>query len=172
MKIFITGMPGCGKSTFGKKVAEELNMTFFDLDKEIIKKENRTINKIFEKEGEDYFRQLESKCLQELSQANEKFILATGGGTPGFGNNMDFMNEAGITIYINASVRDLIERLSIKGLNKRPLLKDLSPQEVEKKLEDQLSSRKKYYERCKFQLIYHPSMESDISALIRSEQKS
>ena len=165
-------MPGCGKSTFGKRVATELNMDFFDLDKEIIKIENRSINEIFENDGEDYFRNIESKCLREITLKNNSFIMATGGGTPCFRDNISYMNENGLTFYIKATVKDLIERLSLKGLNKRPLLRNLTPEEVEKKLGDQLRSRERFYEMCRYQLPYHTSMELDISAVIRSEEKS
>jgi shikimate kinase len=172
MKVFLTGMPGCGKSTFGKRVAGILSMDFYDLDKEIIRKENRVINEIFESEGEDYFRRVESECLHEITAGHSSFILATGGGAPCFGNNMDYMNASGVTIYIRATVKELIERLSFKGLDKRPLLRNMTPEEVEIKLSDQLRSREKFYEMCRHVLTYHISMENDIAALIRSEQKS
>lgn len=165
-------MPGCGKSTFGKRVAGTLHMTYFDLDKEIVKKENRTINEIFENNGENYFRDIESECLREVTANNDSFILATGGGAPCFRDNMSYMNENGLTIYIRASVKDLIERLSLKGLDKRPLLRNLSPEEVEKKLGDQLNSRERFYNMCRYKLAYHDSMESDLAAVIRSEQES
>ena len=122
--------------------------------------------------GEDYFRNVESNCLREVISRNDSFILATGGGTPCFGDNMKYMNENGVTIYINATVKDLVERLSLKGLDKRPLLRNLTPEEVEKKLGDQLHSRERYYKMCKYRLAYHVSMETDIADIIRSEQES
>ncbi len=160
-------MPGSGKSTFGKRVAEKVNMAFFDLDKEIIKRENCSINELFELKGEDYFRKIESETLEEISRSNDSFILATGGGTPCFKNNMDFMNKNGITFYIKASVYDLLERLSEKGINKRPLLKHNSREELEQKLNQQLEKRKAYYEKCRFHVSYNERMETDLIKIIQ-----
>ncbi len=167
MKIYITGMPGCGKSTFGKRVADLLNMPFFDLDKEIIKKENCSINELFEQKGEEYFRNIESEKLKELTTLNNSFILATGGGTPCFNDNIDFMNRQGITIYIRATIPDLLLRLSDKGINKRPLLKHTSREELEQKLSQQMEKRKIYYEKCRFHVAYHETMENDLIKIIQ-----
>ena len=68
-------MPGCGKSTFGRKVARELNLDFIDLDKEIIKKEKLSIAEIFELKGEDHFRKIESELLKDISMTNDNFNL-------------------------------------------------------------------------------------------------
>jgi len=165
-------MPGCGKSTFGKRVAEILNMKFFDLDKEITTKENMTVNDIFQQHGEPYFREAESNILKEITDNNNSFVMATGGGTPCFADNLEIMNTAGNTIYINASVNDLLDRLSVKGINKRPLLKQLSPGELEAHLTSQLNNRKIFYEKCQHILAYNETMETDMVELIRSINKS
>jgi shikimate kinase len=82
MKIYLIGMPGCGKSTFGKKAAEQLNMDFIDLDTEIINYRQKSINDIFEQEGEHSFREIESKLLKSITADDDHFIMATGGGAP------------------------------------------------------------------------------------------
>ena len=162
MKVFITGMPGCGKSTFGRKVSSALGVNFIDLDNEIIRHENRSINEIFESNGESYFREIESEILRNLTIKNESFIMATGGGTPCFFDNINFMNDNGITIYIKTEIEDLLDRLSEKGKNKRPLLKGLRRKDLFKELADKLDSRKYYYEKSKVILPYRPDLEFEI----------
>ena len=78
MKIFLTGMPGCGKSTFGRKVAMAMDLKFIDLDKEIVLEEQIPIIDIFESKGEDHFRNIESALLKGITKNNDDFILATG----------------------------------------------------------------------------------------------
>jgi shikimate kinase len=168
MKVFITGMPGCGKSTFGKKVASALGVTFIDLDKEIIRLENRSINEIFELDGESHFRKTESGLLRTITYENDSFIMATGGGAPCFFDNIDFMNSNGVTIYIKTAVEDLIERLSQKGLDKRPLLKGLNRDELVKELTEKLDSRKNYYEKSKIILKYNPGLDDEIVTSLQS----
>ena len=124
-------MPGCGKSTFGRKVARELCLDFFDLDKEIIHSEQIPITEIFEVKGEDYFRKIESKLLRDVSLNNDNFIMATGGGAPCFFNNMDFMNANGHTIFIDTPIEILIERLSHRGIEKRPLIKKIGQENLQ-----------------------------------------
>ncbi len=167
IKVFITGMPGCGKSTFGNRIATSLNLPFFDLDKEIEIREKLSINEIFRQKGESYFRETESKTLREVTDRNLTFIMATGGGTPCFNDNIEFMNANGTTFYINAAIQDLLERLTDKGINKRPLLKAAAPNELEEKLTTQLESRKAFYEKCQYKLAYHESMENDFLVTIR-----
>lgn len=165
-------MPGCGKSTFGRKAAASLDLPFFDLDKEIIRNENMDINSIFQQKGEEYFRGVESSLLKQVTVSNSSFVMATGGGTPCFADNIDFMNARGLTIYIRATVEDLLERLSEKGLKKRPLLKEVAPEELRAKLASQLQSRKSYYEKCQHILAYHSSMESEIVDVILKNRLS
>ena len=161
-------MPGCGKSTFGKKVAGEMNLRFIDLDKEIGATEGISINEIFEKKGENYFREIESSLLKDLTLRHSRFIMATGGGAPCFFDNMDFMNANGITFYIKAEVTDLLERLSDKGISKRPLLKDVRPEDLFTELEDKLRSRQVFYERSAFILPYHASLHLEIIEAVRN----
>ena len=94
MRIFMIGFMGCGKSTIGKMVAKEMNYTFIDLDREIEAAENRSITDIFKEDGEKAFRAIEAQFIIDISQ-KEKVIIACGGGTPCFGNNMSIMNMKG-----------------------------------------------------------------------------
>jgi shikimate kinase len=162
MKIFLTGMPGCGKSTFGRKVARELNLDFIDLDKEIIKKEKLSIAEIFELKGEDHFRKIESELLKDISIANDNFVLATGGGAPCFYDNMDFMNEQGHTVFIDTPIDTLLERLSLSGINKRPLIKKMGEDNLLEGLTEKLNYRLPFYKKAKKIFKYNISLETDI----------
>lgn len=155
-------MPGCGKSTFGRKVAMAMDLKFIDLDKEIIQEEHIPILEIFESKGEGHFRNIESALLKEITQNNEDFILATGGGAPCFFDNMEFMNSQGTTIYIDTPVEVLIERLSASGINKRPLIKKMDQENLFQGLSDKLRNRLPYYRMAKLIFKYNDSLENDI----------
>ena len=169
MKIFLTGMPGCGKSTFGRKVARELNLDFIDLDKEIIKLEGLSVTEIFESKGEDHFRRIESQLLKDISLSNNNFVLATGGGAPCFFDNMDFMNEQGHTVYIDTPIDTLLERLSLSGINKRPLIKKMGEDNLLEGLTEKLNFRLPFYRKAKKIFKYNISLETDIVRYFQAE---
>lgn len=162
MKIFLTGMPGCGKSTFGRKVAMAMDLKFIDLDKEIIHEEQMAIIDIFESKGEDHFRNVESALLKKITQHNDHFILATGGGAPCFFDNMEFMNQHGTTIYIDTPVEVLIDRLSASGISKRPLIKKMDQDNLFEGLAEKLRNREPNYKMAKLIFKYNESLENDI----------
>ena len=147
-KIFIVGMPGSGKSTMAKYLSSETSFKYLDLDEEIELKSNKSVSEIFEIDGEESFRILEKEILSEIIQKKEKFILATGGGTPSYYDNMKKMNENGITIFLNTSPEILIERISRK--NKRPLFNSTNVREKVSKIFDE---RIKFYKRSKHTII-------------------
>tara|TARA_Y100000748_G_C15418848_1_gene458473 strand:+ start:361 stop:855 length:495 start_codon:yes stop_codon:yes gene_type:complete len=147
-KIFIVGMPGSGKSTMAKYLSSETSFKYLDLDEEIELKSKKSVSKIFEIDGEESFRVLEKETLDEIIQKEEKFILATGGGTPSYDDNMEKMNENGITIFLNTSPEILIERISRK--NKRPLFNSTNVREKVSKIFDE---RVKFYKRSKHTII-------------------
>ena len=147
-KIFIVGMPGSGKSTMAKYLSYETSFKYLDLDEEIELKSKKSISEIFEIDGEESFRVLEKETLDEIIQKEEKFILATGGGTPSYDDNMEKMNKNGITIFLNTSPEILIERISRK--NKRPLFNSTNVREKVSKIFDE---RIKFYKRSKHTII-------------------
>ena len=169
MKIFLTGMPGCGKSTFGRKVARELDLEFIDLDKEIIKAEELSVAEIFELKGEDHFRNIESQLLKDISLANDNFVLATGGGAPCFFDNMDFMNEQGSTVFIDTPIDILLERLNLSGINKRPLIKKMGEDNLLHGLTEKLNYRLPFYKKAKKIFKYNISLETDIVKFFQAE---
>lgn len=151
-KYFLVGMPATGKSTIGRLVARQLGLKFIDLDDVIVEHEGKEINHIFSEEGEDYFRKVERYHLIELINHLNGFILATGGGAPCFFDNMDLMNQNGVTIFLNVPVEELYNKLIIKGTQKRPLLKDLSQDDLLAEITTKFNDRKKYYDQSKISL--------------------
>lgn len=112
-------MPGCGKTTLGKKLSSELNMKFYDLDEYIEKREKKSIQDIF-KNGEESFRKIESEVLSEV--CNDKpCIIATGGGIIKKHENIDMMKNSGVVIFIDRPLEKIMEDIEIKN---RPLLKE------------------------------------------------
>src|SRR5689334_5487844 len=101
MKIFLIGLPGSGKSTLGKDLADALLVDFVDLDVEIEKQENKIVQDIFREKGEDYFRQVESSVLKVWAASSKSFVMSTGGGAPCFYGGIDVINESGISIFLN-----------------------------------------------------------------------
>ncbi len=152
-KYFLVGMPGSGKSTIGKLIAKKLELQFIDLDEVIVELEGQSIKEIFKSKGEDYFRELERKCLTNQSKIKGGFVLATGGGAPCFYDNMNQMNRDGITIFLDVPTDILFNKLSKKGIQKRPLLTKLSREDLYLELKNKLSSRKRYYEQSKISIV-------------------
>jgi shikimate kinase len=146
MKIFLIGFMGCGKSTTGKKLAKRLGYDFIDLDHEMEKQTGSTIANYFALHGEDAFRQLESGTLKEFDYPTN-CVVATGGGAPCYFDNMDWMNSNGLTVYINMSPAALAQRLE-KGRAKRPLLRDLSEEQLIAFIEGKLAERDGFYSRA------------------------
>ncbi|MDD4799660.1 MAG: shikimate kinase, partial [Proteiniphilum sp.] len=119
-RIFLIGYMGCGKSTLGKRLAQSLSLTFIDLDAHIQNKYRKTISELFAEKGEEQFRMIERQALLEVA-AFEDVLISTGGGAPCFFDNMEVMNRAGITIYIQAFPEELAARLRASK-TVRPLL--------------------------------------------------
>ena len=145
-RIYIIGFMGSGKSTAGKKLASCLNWSFVDLDREIERETGKTIKDLFSGSGEDHFRQTEAKTLQELDTERDT-VIAVGGGAPCFSNNMDFMLETGLVIYLRMTPMQLKGRLE-GSTAERPLLKDIKRKNLLFYITDKLSEREKYYNRA------------------------
>lgn len=143
-KVFLVGLPGSGKTTLGRKIAQEQRILFVDLDEEIIKVEGQSIATIFESKGEDYFREVEHNQLKNVIAAYPRFVLATGGGTPCFHDNMELMNENGLTIHLDTPLKEVEERL--KNDTSRPLLRA-------HKLEELSAARQSWYRKAKASII-------------------
>jgi shikimate kinase len=143
--IYLIGFMGSGKSTAGNKLASLLGWSFLDLDSEVERRAGKTISEIFSQNGEDFFRKLETEVLRDLKSHTDT-VISTGGGTPCHSENMNFMLENGLTIYLKMTPSDLITRLS-DSAGKRPLIKDLNQVQLLSFIEEKLASRRSSYER-------------------------
>ncbi len=127
-RVFLVGYMGVGKTTIGKLLSKELGVQFIDLDKYIESRYRKTVPDIFAEKGEEKFRMIEREMLREVATFQD-VLISTGGGTPCFFDNMDLMNQHGVTVYIKASAKQLVSRLlAYKGV--RPIIQGKSPEEL------------------------------------------
>lgn len=148
--IYLIGMMGSGKSFWGKWIAGKNNLPFYDLDTVIEDSVHLSIQEIFALHGEDYFRVKEKETVA-LTALYAPSVIATGGGTPCFYNNMEVMNRQGITIWIDEDIDTLTERLK-KEKDKRPLIRELSDDGLKQFLENKLSERYRFYNQSAYHL--------------------
>jgi shikimate kinase len=144
--IYVIGFMGSGKSTAGKKLAASLGWSFIDLDRKIEELAGKTIPQIFSGDGEQAFRKLESDVLRSIKSL-EDTIVSTGGGTPCHGNNMDYMLESGLTVYLKMTPEQLTYRL-LESSGERPLIKNISDEQLPEFIEKILTVREKWYSRA------------------------
>ncbi|MBA3665111.1 MAG: shikimate kinase [Bacteroidetes bacterium] len=142
--IFLCGFMGCGKSTHGKKLASLLKYAFVDLDKYIQKRENKTVQFIFENEGEEEFRRLETFYLKEVIDPKKEQVIALGGGTVCFNNNIELIKKSGILVYIDMPATSLRDRLQ-RSRQKRPLLENIAAADLTAFIEGKLKERNPFY---------------------------
>lgn len=158
--IYIIGFMGSGKSTAGRKLASSLGWSFIDLDRKIEEKAGKTIPQIFSQYGESYFRSIETDLLRSIGSGIET-IVSTGGGTPCHSENMDFMLQTGLTIYLKMTPSQLAGRL-IKSTDERPLLKNIPDDKLINFIEEKLVNREKWYSKSN---IIINGIDIDISLL-------
>jgi shikimate kinase len=147
MRIFLIGFMGSGKTHWGKILSQYTNLPYFDLDEVITEAEKKSIQQIFHDNGEEYFRIKEQEVLEALAEDHDNVIISTGGGTPCFFNNIDFMKQQGKVVWLNTSVGILLERL-LKQKHHRPLIKNISDSELKAFIIKKLQDRKMYYEQA------------------------
>lgn len=150
-RIFLIGYMGSGKTTLGRALAKELGLQFIDMDSYIETRFCKTISKIFAEKGEDGFREIERRILHEVGDF-EDVIISTGGGTPCFFDNVEYMNGQGTTVFLDVPEERLFIRLSI-ARNNRPLIKDKSDDELRNFITEQLAKRRPHYEKAQYKFI-------------------
>lgn len=156
MLFFLLGLPGCGKSTLGKKFAHVIRQPFYDLDQVIEEGEGLPISELFQSFGEEKFRETEKLYLNRLEKITTA-VVATGGGTPCYHDNMDVINRMGTSIFLDTSPKEIANRLSENGIAKRPILKGKSREEICLTLESLRQIRLPFYTRAHI-TITHPSI--------------
>lgn len=140
--VYLIGMMGSGKTTTASELAKLLGMQAVDLDELICEEAGKSVNDIFQDDGEPAFRALETKVLEDVASRSGQ-IVGTGGGVVISPKNVRRMRETGILIYLKTDLNVLWER--IKHKKDRPLLKSDSPQET---LQALLKVRSPLYEQA------------------------
>ncbi len=146
MRIYLIGFMGSGKSTLGKRLARRLDYGFLDLDHEVEKKQGMSVMEIFREQGEESFRALERQQLHDTA-LQDNLVIATGGGTPCFFDNMDFILQSGMSVYLRMSHLSLSHRLE-NAFTRRPLLDQLQGEPLQQYIAQKLQEREPYYLRA------------------------
>ena len=146
-RIFLIGYMGAGKTTLGKAFARAMGLTFIDLDWYIEERFHKTIRQLFTERGEDAFRDLEKRMLHEASEF-EDVVISVGGGTPCFFDNMEYMNAAGETVFLDVDIKVLFRRLKV-AKQQRPLLDGKTDEELMLFIQEALQARLPFYTKAK-----------------------
>ena len=138
---------GSGKTHWGHLLSQKLGFPFFDLDEQVTEHAGKSIVEIFTSDGEEQFRIQEKDILHVISGNHDSFVMACGGGSPCYFNNIEFMNQAGTTVWINTPLDTLFKRL-VAEKDKRPLIKELSDDQLKYFISKKFADRKIYYEQA------------------------
>ncbi len=168
--IYLVGMPGSGKTATGKRLAKATGFAFADLDACLVEHEQMPVAEIFARHGEEYFRQLESGQLRQTARW-QRHIIATGGGTPCFLDNMAWMNRHGLTLFLDVPLAELVRRLTAnaQAQQKRPLFAGKSVDELALSLSAMLQTRLPFYETARFRLLPHETDTAKIVSFLKQK---
>lgn len=161
-KIILSGYMASGKTTIALLLSKAMGIKYYDLDDIIEKTEGKTITEIFSGKGEIYFRKLEHESLKRIMDTADSFILSLGGGTPCYFNNHEILKRADVlSVYLNVSVNVLTERLLLEK-SKRPLLQNLTKEELQEFVAKHLFERSYFYNQSKKVIITEGKTPEDI----------
>ena len=164
MRIFLVGFMGAGKSFLGKIWGETNSIPFFDLDTLIEEEERISVENIFVTFGEDYFREREAAVLRNTDRF-ENCIIACGGGTPCYFDNMHWMNKNGVTVFLNESETNIYNHL--KNDDKiRPLIIAQDEKTLQQYIINKLQQRISFYNESQIVLTGH-QLNKDGFAVIK-----
>lgn len=163
-------MMGAGKTSIAAALSKNIDLPFVDLDQKIEDTWNRSIADIFDSSGEAVFRRLESMMLKYVLNNSSHLILATGGGTPCFYNNMNIINKTSISIYLKCSPQMLAQRL-LTETTQRPLLKKKEISAIEKVLTDILAERADFYQQAMYTVDANGPLDQVVLEVERLCQK-
>jgi shikimate kinase len=166
MKVFLVGFMGSGKSYRGRELAQTLGFDFVDTDTVIENLEGVPVSAIFSQKGEIYFRGLEAKTLRNIAKW-DNIVVATGGGMPCFHDNMTFMNQNGLTIYLETPTDLLLQRLDPEVEN-RPLLHGKSESELRDFIEQKVQERTIFYALAKITVVQQNNTDDFIAQVLKN----
>lgn len=165
-KIYLVGFMGSGKSTTGRRLAAGLGWTFIDLDNKIEQEAGMKIPEIFSGYGEKYFRDKETEVLRSLRHFS-RTVISTGGGAPCFNDNMQYMKETGLTIYLKLTPAQLKSRLEVSK-TERPLLKGISMENLQDFISGKLADREQWYDKAEITIDGTYNDYSSLVTLIKN----
>ena len=170
MIVVLLGYMGCGKSTVGQILAENLGFNFIDLDAYIEQKQQASISEIFNSKGEIFFRKIESEAVKQLCEQSDSLVLALGGGTPCYSDTMHFLvNHPNVkTVFLNLSLKNLSERL-IHEKAKRPLIANLANENIPEFIAKHLFERSYYYNQAEIAIQTDSLDVDDIVDVIKAK---
>lgn len=146
--VFLVGYMAAGKTTLGRRAAQLLDVEFIDLDAYIEARYRKRVSDLFAERGEVGFRDIERRMLHEVAEF-DNVLVATGGGTPCFFDNMEYMRSRGVTVYLSASIPTLCRRL-LRARVKRPLVAGKTAEELDDCIAGMLAQREPYYRQADY----------------------
>jgi len=169
MRIYLVGYMGSGKTYYGKELAKCLNFCFIDTDEMIQKHTGKTIATLFKENGEKHFRKIEQKMLNTTLEM-ENTVIATGGGTAIFHNNMQLMNQNGLTIFLKPSFDVIYNRL-YQQKDSRPLLKDINKDQVSEFISLHIKERNRFYREAKIIISPEHTNPNNVKKFLNIDHK-
>jgi shikimate kinase len=166
MKVFLLGMPGSGKTTLGRQLAQAMGLSFVDLDQSIEQEEGSSVPKIFRDQGEPAFRRLEARLLAAWCAAEKEFVMATGGGAPCYADNLKVINRTGISVFLDVPAKEIAARILKTDLSARPLFAGVHPENLKDKIEFMRSQRLPFYRQARLTVGPEQSV-AEVEKLIR-----
>ena len=161
MRIYLVGYMSAGKSTTAKRLASRLGMEAYDTDRLFEERFRITVNDFFKKYDEPLYRKLETQILHDTLQYDNA-VIATGGGTPCFNDNMEWMNQHGQTVFLKISPQSAVVRLSQSKV-RRPKVYGKSPEELEAFIQQNYAERMPFYEKA---MLTVKGEDLDIESLV------
>ena len=171
MIISLVGYAGSGKSSLGKRLARRLGVDFVDTDKYVERMVGATIADIFLYEGEEYFRRSERAAVEAIVEGRRDVLVATGGGLPTWGDNMERLKECGMTVYLRRAPEQILARLTDYGREKRPMFRGKSDQELLQFMRAQMAGREPYYAAAALTIDCSTMGDDDVVEYIVNELK-
>lgn len=171
MIIFLVGYAGSGKSTLGRRLARRLGLGFIDTDKCVEKSVGASIADIFFYEGEEYFRRAERDTIEAIVADGGDVVVATGGGLPTWGDNMQRLNECGVTLYLRRTPEQILSRLTEYGREKRPMFRGKSDEELLAFMHEQMIVREPYYSQARLVVDCTTMRDDDVVEYVINEVK-
>ena len=169
MTLYLVGYAGSGKSSLGKRLARRLRLRFVDTDKFVELSEGASVADIFHYGGEEYFRRTERNAVESLYSEGENMIVATGGGLPTWGDNMEWLNDHGVTIYLRRSPEQILSRMSAYGREKRPMFRGKSDEELLAFMRAQMTERENFYAKAHISVDCTPISDDEAVEVIVKE---